>query len=97
MNNCIRIFSTTALTAGLLCCTATLGTGCATASHTTGRPIAQTKVEQIVEGQTTVAQVISMFGRPDMQTQMGDKTLYTYKQRTTSPEACRPQQYMHGD
>ena len=53
--------------------------GCATGSHSSGRPIAQSKVDQIVEGETRVEEVIAWFGRPDFQTPMGEKTLYTYK------------------
>jgi hypothetical protein len=68
--------SITVLACGLLLASIT---GCATGSHTTGRPITQAKVNQIVEGQTTMDQVIAWFGRPDSQTPMGQKTLYTYK------------------
>jgi outer membrane protein assembly factor BamE (lipoprotein component of BamABCDE complex) len=38
--------------------------GCATNEVTSGKPIPQSNVDQVVDGQTTVDQVITMFGAP---------------------------------
>lgn len=57
--------------------------GCATGSFTTGKPIPRDKVDQIIDGQTTMLQIITMFGKPEQESRMGDHTLYTYKHTKT--------------
>jgi SmpA/OmlA family protein len=57
--------------------------GCATSDMTSGKPIPQTSVDQIVDGQTTVEQIITMFGAPTQQSEMGGDTLYTYRYTQT--------------
>jgi len=52
---------------------------CATTRHTTGEPIDESKVEQIETGSTTLNDIISMFGAPQDQSSIGDKTLYIYQ------------------
>src|SRR5437016_3132544 len=61
------------ITVGLLIC------GCATQQRETGRPILDNQVSKIVKGQTTVNDVITMFGAPTSQTEMAGKVLYTYR------------------
>src|SRR5438132_12856241 len=53
--------------------------GCVTATHHSGRQIDDMKVHQIVKGQTTVDDVIAMFGAPQAQSEMGGNILYTYR------------------
>lgn len=55
-----------------------LAFGCASSTHTSGRPIPQENVDRIVKGQTTVEQVIEWFGAPTSQSEMGGNILYTY-------------------
>jgi hypothetical protein len=57
--------------------------GCATSSHTTGRPILQEKVDSIVKGKTTVDEIIESFGAPTSQTEMGGNVLHTYTHTVT--------------
>lgn len=52
---------------------------CMTTAVTTGRPIDESKLPLIIKGQTTVDQIISMFGAPTQTTPMEDSTIYIYK------------------
>ena len=60
-----------------------VGTGCATNVHTSGRPIADQKVSQIVKGTTTMDEVITLFGAPTSESTMGSNVLYTYRYAQT--------------
>jgi outer membrane protein assembly factor BamE (lipoprotein component of BamABCDE complex) len=62
-------------------------TGCATSSHTSGRPIEQAKVDRIVKGQTTKDQIIEWFGAPTDSTEMSGEVLYTYRHTVTKGSA----------
>jgi SmpA / OmlA family len=62
--------------------------GCATNEITSGKPIPQNLVDEIVDGQTTVTQVISMFGAPTQQSEMGGNTLYVYRYSKTKSSAA---------
>jgi len=48
-------------------------------SITTGRPIDESKLPQIVKGQTTVDEIISMLGAPTQTTSMERSTIYIYQ------------------
>ena len=52
--------------------------GCATNRQTAGMEIKDDEVAQIVDGKTTMNEVIAIFGEPTKATPMGDETLYTY-------------------
>ena len=60
-----------------------VGTGCSTSVHTTGRPITDQKVSKIVKGTTTLEDVITIFGKPTEQSEMGSNVLYTYRYAQT--------------
>ena len=53
--------------------------GCVTTSNETGKAIPQSKVDQIVKGETNMTDIIGLFGSPEQTSSMGGKTLYTYK------------------
>ncbi|MBA4252291.1 MAG: hypothetical protein C0425_11795 [Chlorobiaceae bacterium] len=53
--------------------------GCATSKQIIGRPIDETKVNQIKDGVTNLNDIISMFGAPQTESSIGNKTLYIYK------------------
>jgi len=53
--------------------------GCMSTTYTSGRPIEQSKVDMIQKGQTTMDDIIMMFGAPSSTVPMGQTTLYTYK------------------
>jgi|GEM_PF-3034863 len=55
-----------------------LQSGCSTNKQTSGRPIDDTKVTRLVKGQTTIEEVIEIFGAPQSQSEMGGLVLYTY-------------------
>ncbi len=57
---------------------------CATTETVTGRPIDQTTVAKIVDGETTEDQIITWFGAPTTTSQLGDNELYIYKYCVTS-------------
>lgn len=50
-----------------------------TTKQTTGRPISEAKIAQIENGTTTINEVIALFGAPQNQSSIGDKTLYIYQ------------------
>lgn len=70
--------------------------GCASHSHETGRPIVDDKVAQIIDGQTTLTQVVTMFGAPTMQTPMGKHILYVYRHTITDSSAWAVPYYGSG-
>ncbi len=55
------------------------GGGCALTKTTTGQPIVDENVKQIVKGRTTVDDVITMFGVPTRQSEIAGNVLYTYR------------------
>lgn len=67
------ILGTTVISAALVL------SSCMTTAITTGRPIDQSKLPLIVKGQTTVEEIISIFGAPTQTTAMEDSTIYIYK------------------
>jgi len=52
---------------------------CATTQHTSGTPIDESQVEQIIRGETTMLQIIDNFGTPNQSNIMGDNELYVYQ------------------
>ena len=52
---------------------------CAISKHVTGRPIEQTLVDRIRDGETTSEQIISWFGAPTSTSALGENQLYIYK------------------
>jgi len=52
---------------------------CLTTATTTGRPIDESNLPKIVKGQTTIEEIISMFGAPTATTAMEDSTIYIYR------------------
>lgn len=71
-----------------------LFTGCATVQHVTGRPIDEVKVNQIKRGETSLNDIISLFGAPQTTSKIGDKTLYIYQYCVTKGSAFATQ-YTH--
>lgn len=53
--------------------------GCMQTGTTQGRPVEQSKVSQIVRGQTTASEIFQMFGSPTETTTLGRDTIYTYR------------------
>jgi outer membrane protein assembly factor BamE (lipoprotein component of BamABCDE complex) len=70
--------------------------GCASPSHETGRPILDEKVSKIVDGQTTLAEVVAMFGAPTQQTPMGKHVLYIYRHTIVDSSAWAVPYYGSG-
>ena len=68
----------------LTCCILFGASGCMKSSYTSGRPIAEDKVNQITDGVTTTEQILSWFGAPTSTTTLGDNILYVYRFTKTS-------------
>ena len=60
--------------------------GCATHRQVDGMAIKDEDVQQIVDGRTTMSDVIQMFGEPTKATPMGDETIYTYEYRVNKSQ-----------
>jgi outer membrane protein assembly factor BamE (lipoprotein component of BamABCDE complex) len=61
--------------------------GCAISTQTSGRPINDDQIHKIVKGQSTVEEVIELFGAPQMQSEMGGDILYVYRYTETKGSA----------
>ena len=61
-----------------------LASGCAMSKNESGRPIDDLKVQTIVDGKTTLNQIIATFGAPTSSSDMAGSTLYTYRHTITS-------------
>jgi len=62
--------------------------GCATNKQTSGRPIDDAKVSSLVKGQTTIEEVIEIFGAPQSQSEMAGVVLYTYSYSQTKHQTA---------
>jgi outer membrane protein assembly factor BamE (lipoprotein component of BamABCDE complex) len=71
----------------LTCLVMTLLAGCAFNKQVSGRPIDDAKVAKLVRGETTVEQVIELFGAPTSQSAVGGNILYTYTYSQTKGSA----------
>lgn len=58
-------------------------TACATNKSTTGRPIDDSKISQIVKGKTTQEQIIELFGMPQTTSEMNGNPVLTYSYSQT--------------
>ena len=63
----------------LLICLLFGALGCMKSSHTSGHPIADDKVSQIVDGKTTSEEILAWFGAPTSTSTLGDNILYVYR------------------
>ncbi len=82
--------------ASIMLASLVVGAGCATSEHKTGRPITDEKVNQIVKGKTTMDEVITLFGAPTTQSEMGGSVLYTYRYALTKDKTVFVPYYTGG-